>query len=173
MTEDVRRIATNEEASLACFALLRWAHSVERAAAVRKCLVAAVLIGRTRCSVPRLSRLCGIAARTLEWRFSRNGYARPVVILAWSLVIHAHWRARVLGWSAKQCAAAAGLSNAARLFERVRHTTGRHFRELCEILPPDELIASMALAIKTRVDPQDNVGHGAAHCIRISRERRR
>jgi hypothetical protein len=98
---------------------------------VRSIAIASVLLGRRRTGLPALSRACGVASRTIEWRLKRWRCGTAGELLGWSVALHALWRLDMLEWPLKRAAADADFADASTLSAYIKRHTGYRPAEIC------------------------------------------
>jgi len=94
--------------------------------------LAAAILGCRRTSVSEFARVCGIAVRTAEWRFSEAAYMSPAKLLAWSLCLNAAWRLDLTQSSIKSVARESGFGTTPAFSNFIKRLTGLTPRGLRE-----------------------------------------
>jgi hypothetical protein len=91
----------------------------------RQIITAAIAAGKRRTTVQRLSEICGLPTRTMEWRLRSTGLPTARNILGWSVSLHALWRVDALQWPVKRAAREGGFHSQSALANYIsRHTGG-------------------------------------------------
>lgn len=87
-------------------------------------VIAAIALGRQRTSVADLASSLCVSTRALEYSLSRRWGIGPRQLLGWGTTLHSLWRADVMGWPLKRCAAAAGFGDGETLARFVHRYSG-------------------------------------------------